>query len=115
MKYIITESQYNKILKLKRRLIDIMSEASRIIDASDDFYGDNFYGDIDFCHYYPTLEKYIDSLVMDIIQQYEPDNYDIDDIENFINNIGYETFVNRLMDMYGEKIENFYNKKTQDC
>jgi hypothetical protein len=50
---------------------------------------------------------------MDIIQQYEPDNYDI---ENFINyHIGYETFVNWLMDMYGEKIENFYNNKTQDC
>ena len=110
MKYIITESQYNKILKLKRRFIDIMSEASRIIDAADDFYGD-----IDFCRYYPTLEKYIDGLVMDIIEQYEPDNYDIDDIEKFINNIGYETFVNWLMDMYGEKIENFYNKKTQDC
>ena len=89
-----------------------MSEASRIIDAADDFYGDT-----DFCRYYPTLEKYIDSLVMDIIRQYEPGNYDIDDKENFINNnhIGYETFVNWLMDMYGEKIENFYNKKTQDC
>jgi hypothetical protein len=112
MKIIITESQYNKIFNLKRRLIDIMGEASRIIDAADDFYGD-----IDFCSYYPTLEEYIDSLVMGIIQQYEPDNYDIDDKENFINNnhIGYETFVNWLMDMYGEKIENFYNKKTQDC
>jgi hypothetical protein len=111
MKYIITESQYNKILSLKRRLIDIMSEASQIIDAADDFYGD-----IDFCDYYPTLEKYIDSLVMDIIQQYEPDNFEIDDKENFIiDHIGYETFVNQLMDMYGEKIENFYNKNTQDC
>ena len=111
MKYIITESQYNKILSLKRRLIDIMSEASRIIDAADDFYGD-----IDFCDYYPTLEKYIDSLVEDIIQQYEPVNFAIDYIESFINNhIGYETFVNWLMDMYGEKIENFYNKNTQDC
>ena len=111
MKYIITESQYNKILKLKRRFIDIMSEASRIIDAADDFYGD-----IDFCHYYPTLEKYIDGLVMNIFQQYELDNYDNYDKKNFINNyIGYETFVNLIMDMYGEKIENFYNKKTQDC
>ena len=112
MKYIITESQYKKILKLKRRLIDIMSEASRIIDDADDFYGDT-----DFCRYFPTLEKYIDGLVMDIIEQYEPDNYDIIDKENFINNnhISYETFVNWLMDMYGEKIENFYNKKTQDC
>ena len=99
MKIIITESQYNKILSFKRRLIDIMSEASQIIDAADDFYGD-----IDFCRYYPTLEKYIDSLVRNI-----------DDKENFNNNIGYETFVNLLMDMYGEKIENFYNKKTQDC
>jgi hypothetical protein len=53
---------------------------------------------------------------MDIIQQYEPDNFEIDDKENFIiDHIGYETFVNQLMDMYGEKIENFYNKNTQDC
>ena len=53
---------------------------------------------------------------MDISEHYEPDNYDIDDIENFINNhIDYETFVNWLMDMYGEKIENFYNEKTKDC
>ena len=111
MKYIITESQYNKILNLKRRLTDIMREASLMIDN-----GDDFYGSVDFCRYFPTLKKYVDDVVYEIINQYEHPIYDIDDIENFIyNHIGYENFVNILMDMYGEKIENFYNKKTQDC
>jgi hypothetical protein len=112
MKIIITENQYKKINSLKRRLADIMREASLMIDNADDFYGD-----VDFCRYYPTLKKFLmDGLVINIIQQYEPDNYDIDDIENFINtHIGYKNFVNMIMDMYGEKIENFYNEKTQDC
>ena len=55
-------------------------------------------------------------MVYEIINQYEHPIYDIDETENFIyNNIGYENFVNILMDMYGEKIENFYNEKTKDC
>ena len=111
MKYIITESQYNKILNLKRRLTDIMREASLMIDN-----GDDFYGSVDFCRYFPTLKKYVDDVVYEIINQYEHPIYDIDETENFIYNyIGYENFVNLLMDMYGEKIENFYNEKTKDC
>jgi hypothetical protein len=111
MKIIITENQYNKFIGLKRRLTDIMIEASHMVDDADEFYGN-----LDFCYYFPTLKKYVNDVVYEIIQQYRHPDYDIDDIENFIyNHIGYKNFVNMLMDMYGEKIENFYNEKTQDC
>ena len=111
MKIIITEEQSNKLISLQRRLTDIMREASLMIDN-----GDDFYGSVDFCRYFPTLKKYVDDVVYEIINQYEHPIYDIDETENFIYNyIGYENFVNLLMDMYGEKIENFYNEKTKDC
>ena len=111
MKIIITEDQHKNFINLKRRLIDIMREASLMIDN-----GDDFYGSVDFCRYFPTLKKYVDDVVYEIINQYEHPIYDIDETENFIyNHIGYENFVNILMDMYGEKIENFYNEKTKDC
>ena len=111
MKIIITEDQSNKLISLQRRLTDIMREASLMIDN-----GDDFYGSVDFCRYFPTLKKYVDDVVYEIINQYEHPIYDIDETENFIYNyIGYENFVNLLMDMYGEKIENFYNEKTKDC
>ena len=111
MKIIITEEQSNKLISLQRRLTDIMREASLMIDN-----GDDFYGSVDFCRYFPTLKKYVDDVVYEIINQYEHPIYDIDETEDFIyNHIGYENFVNILMDMYGEKIENFYNEKTKDC
>jgi hypothetical protein len=111
MKIIITEDQSNKLISLQRRLTDIMREASLMIDN-----GDDFYGSVDFCRYFPTLKKYVDDVVYEIINQYEHPIYDIDETENFIyNHVGYENFVNILMDMYGEKIENFYNMKTKDC
>ena len=111
MKIIITEDQHKNFINLKRRLIDIMREASLMIDN-----GDDFYGSVDFCRYFPTLKKYVDDVVYEIINQYEHPIYDIDETENFIYNyIGYENFVNLLMDMYGEKIENIYNEKTKDC
>ena len=111
MKIIITEDQHKNFINLKRRLIDIMREASLMIDN-----GDDFYGSVDFCRYFPTLKKYVDDVVYEIINQYEHPIYDIDETEIFIYNyIGYENFVNLLMDMYGEKIENFYNEKTKDC
>ena len=111
MKIIITEDQSNKLISLQRRLTDIMREASLMIDN-----GDDFYGSVDFCRYFPTLKKYVDDVVYEIINQYEHPIYDIDETENFIYNyIGYENFVNLLMDMYGKKIENFYNEKTKDC
>jgi len=111
MKIIITEDQSNKLISFRRRLKDIMYEASYMIDDDDEFYGS-----VDFCHYFPTLKKYVDDVVYEIINQYEHPIYDIDETENFIyNHVGYENFVNILMDMYGEKIENFYNEKTKDC
>jgi hypothetical protein len=111
MKIIITEDQSNKLISFRRRIKDIMRVASDMVDDAD-----RFYGNLDFCRYYPTLKKYVDDVVYEIINQYEHPSYDIDETENFIyNNIGYENFVNILMDMYGEKIENFYNEKTKDC
>jgi len=111
MKIIITEDQSNKLIGLQRRLKDIMRVASDMVDDAD-----RFYGNLDFCRYYQTLKKYVDDVVYEIIQTYEHPSYDVDDIENFIyNHVGYENFVNILMDMYGEKIETFYNMKTKDC
>ena len=111
MKIIITEDQHKNFINLKRRLTDMCNEASQIVDNAD-----SFYGTLDFCRYYPTLKKYVDDLVYEVIQTYENPSYDVDDIENFIYNyIGYENFVNLLMDMYGEKIENLYRRKTKDC
>ena len=111
MKIIITEEQSKKLISLQRRLSDIMYEASLMIDN-----GDDFYWRVDFCRNFPTLKKYVDDVVSEIINQYEHPIYTIDETEDFIyNHIGYKNFVNILMDMYGEKIENFYNEKTKDC
>jgi hypothetical protein len=108
---IITEDQSNKLISFQRRLKDIMYEASYMIDDADEFYGN-----LDFCHYFPTLKKYVDDVVYEIINQYNHPIYNIDETEIFIyNHVGYENFINMLMDMYGEKIENFYNMKTKDC
>ena len=111
MKIIITEEQSKKLISLQRRLTDIMRESSLIIDN-----GDDFYGGVDFCRYFPTLKKYVDDVVYEIINQYEHPIYDIDETKNFIyNHIGYETFVGMLMNEYGEKIKNFYSRKTKHC
>lgn len=112
MKIIITESQYRKV-SLLRRLGDMMDVASDIIDEDN-----NFYGDLDFCRYYPTYQKYVKSMVDDITEHYQGFNYDydIDDVSDFIyKDIGYENFVNLLMDEHGAKIRNYYNLKTKDC
>jgi hypothetical protein len=77
--------------------------------------GDEFYGNLDFCKYFPTFQKYISNIVGDIIELYDPD-YGIDDISDFIyEGVGYETFVKLLMDEHGAKIRSFYNRKTRDC
>jgi hypothetical protein len=110
MKIIITEDQYNK-LSLRRRLGGMLNIASELIDM-----GDEFYGNLDFCKYYPTFQKYIKNIVGDIIEHYHSPNYDIDDISDFIyEDIGHETFVKLLMDEHGAKIRSFYNRKTRDC
>ena len=109
MKIIITENQYRKI-SLRRRLGDIINVASDIIDE-----GDDFYGGLDFCKYYPTFQKYIKNIVDDIIEHYGPD-YGLDDVSDFIyKDVGYENFVSILMDEHGAKIRSFYNLKTKDC
>jgi hypothetical protein len=109
MKIIITEDQYNK-LSLRRRLVGMLDVASELIDM-----GDEFYGNLDFCKYYPTFQKYIKNMVNDIIVEYNP-NYGVDDIFDFIyKDIGYETFVKLLMDEHGAKIRSFYNRKTKHC
>ena len=111
MKIIITEDQYNKFINLQRRLSDIMYEASLMIDN-----GDDFYWRVDFCHHFPTLKKYVDDVVSEIINQYEHPIYTIDETEDFIyNHIGYKNFFDMLMDEYGDKIKNFYIRKTKDC
>ena len=111
MKIIITEDQYNKFINLQRRLSDIMYEASLMIDN-----GDDFYWRVDFCRNFPTLKKYVDDVVSEIINQYEHPIYSIDETEDFIyNHIGYKNFFDMLMDEYGEKIKNFYIRKTKDC
>jgi hypothetical protein len=111
MKIIITEDQYNKFINLQRRLTDIMYEASLMIEFEDDFY----WG-VDFCRNFPTLKKYVDDVVFEIINQYVHPIYSIDETEDFIyNHIGYKNFIDMLMDEYGEKIENFYIRKTKDC
>jgi len=111
MKIIITEDQYKKFISLQRRITDIIDEVIEMVDLDS-----NFWGSTDFCYYFPTLKKFVDDLVYEIIQQYRHPIDDIDETENFIyNHIGYENFVNILMDTHGEKIKNFYNEKTKDC
>jgi uncharacterized short protein YbdD (DUF466 family) len=42
--------------------------------------------------------------------------YNIDETENFIyNHVGYENFVNIMMEEHGDKIIRFYKEKTKDC
>jgi hypothetical protein len=109
MKIIITEEQFNKIA-LRRRLVGIMNVGSLIIDNGDDFY-DN----VDFCRVYPTFTRYIQSLVFNIVQQYEHPIYSVNDVADFIDDLGYKTFVDMLMGEHGNKIKKFYNKKTKNC
>lgn len=112
MKIIITEDQYKKLLPLhfRRRLMDIMNEGLDIIDNSDDFYWE-----VNFCYHYPTFERFVQGFVFDIVQQYDS-SYDISEVGEFIDDhLGYETFVNILLDTHGDKIRSFYNERTKDC
>jgi hypothetical protein len=110
MKIIITENQ-NKKLSYLRRLTDIMYEAAYMIDDADEFYGD-----VDFCTHYPTLVRFVEDVVYEIINQYVHPIYDNDDTVNFIyDHIGYKNFINIMMDEHGEKIRNFYKERTRGC
>jgi hypothetical protein len=117
MKIIITEDQFNNLLvlrrrmSLRRRLADVINVASELIDMADDFYGN-----LDFCKYYPTFHKFIDSVVRDITEHYYDARFDIDDVSDFIyQDVGYENFVKILMEEHGAKIRSFYNLKTKYC
>lgn len=110
MKIIITENQYRKI-SLLRRLTDIMNVASELIDE-----GNDFYGGLDFCKKYPTFQKFIKNMVMDIIVDYGSNKFAWDEVSDFIyEEVGYENFVSLLMEEHGAKIRSFYNLKTKDC
>ena len=111
MKIIITEDHYKK-LTLQRSLSDIMEEGSMIID-----YADEFYGDTDFCRYYPTLEIYMEGMTEDIIHQYGYiSDVGVEGIWDFIHDkVGFKNFINMLLDTHGDKIRSFYNMKTKDC
>ncbi len=111
MKIIITEEQYDKFIGLQRRISDIIDEVPLMVDIDNDYWGPN--EDYDFCHYYPTLKKFMKGIVEEICHQWF---YNFDNIVKFIyDRIGYKTFVDMIMDEHGEKIINFYNEKTKDC
>jgi hypothetical protein len=109
MKIIITENQYYK-LSLRRRL-------RRILDVSSEIIDNDFYGGLDFCKKYPTFQKFIKNMVLDIIVDYgSSDKFDYDEVSDFIyEDVGYENFVDALMGEHGAKIRSFYNLKTKDC
>ncbi len=109
MKIIITENQ-NKKLSYFRRIRDIMYEAEYMIDDVGFFEG------VDFCVNYPTLRRFVEGIVYEIGEQYEHPNYHIYDTIDFIHDdIGYERFINMLMDEHGDKIRNFYKERTRGC
>ena len=89
-----------------------MEEGSMIID-----YADEFYGDTDFCRYYPTLEIYMEGMTEDIIHQYGYiSDAGVEGVWDFIHDkVGFKNFINMLLDTHGGKIKNFYDRKTKDC
>jgi hypothetical protein len=108
MKIIITERQYNKVIVL-RRINEIMHEALLMI--RDD---GAFYGDVNFCYHYPTFEGFMEDMVEEIIRNYEYfNNFDISDF--IYDEVGFENFINILIDVHGDEIREFYNSKTEDC
>lgn len=110
MKIIITENQYRKI-SLLRRLGKMLDVSSELIDE-----GDEFYGDLNFCEYYPTFQRFVKNMVEDIIEHYGSGKFNIEDVSDFIyEEVGYDNFVGVLMDEHGAKIRSFYNLKTKDC
>ena len=71
---------------------------------------------INYINPYDEMIKNDEKMIKEIINQYEHPIYSIDETEDFIyNHIGYKNFFDMLMDEYGEKIKNFYIRKTKDC
>jgi hypothetical protein len=114
MKIIITEDQYNNIIpiKYKRRIASIIGTAEKIIDN-----GDFFWEDVDFCAEFDSYDDFIESLVSDMVEQYEYEGRGEDyDIYEFVYDLlGYDNFVEAMVDHIGDKIKTFYFRKTKDC
>jgi hypothetical protein len=118
MKIIITEEQHKELIDTyKRRMFEIMNEALLMI--ADD---GAFYGGIDFCYHYPTFEGFMEDMVGEIIRQYgyhiqddkyKPLKYDVGDF--IYDVVGFENFINMLLDAHGDEIREFYDLKTEDC
>lgn len=114
MKIIITEDQYNNIIpiKYKRRIASIIGTAEKIIDN-----GDFFWEDLDFCVEFDSYDDFMENLVSDMVEQYEYGDLGEDyDIYEFVYDIlGYDNFVEVMVDQIGDKIKNFYFRKTKHC
>lgn len=108
MKIIITEDQYYNLM-LKRRFNDIMYEAYMIVK-----YGDDFYGDIDFCKIFPTFHSLMVDVVDEVIRHYG-DMSNFDAREFIYDEIGVEKFIKIILDEYGKEYRSFYKKRTKDC
>ena len=87
-----------------------MNTAEEIIDN-----GDFFWEDIDFCHHFPSFSGFIVSLVEDTINQYMERGEDYDIYEFVYDLLGYDNFVEAMVDHIGDKIKTFYFRKTKDC
>jgi hypothetical protein len=118
MKIIITEEQHKELIDTyKRRMFEIMNEALLMI--ADD---GAFYGGIDFCYHYPTFEGFMEDMVGEIIRNYQyhiqddkykPLKYDVGDF--IYDVVGFENFINILLDAHGDEIREFYDLNTKDC
>ena len=112
MKIIITEEQYKKLIpiKYKRRLATIMNTAEEIIDN-----GDFFWEGLDFCVEFNSYDDFMENLVSDMVGQYMERGEDYDIYEFVYDILGYDNFVEVMVDHIGDKIKNFYFRKTKDC
>jgi hypothetical protein len=56
----------------------------------------------------------MEDMVEEIIRNYEYfNNFDISDF--IYDEVGFENFINILIDVHGDEIREFYNSKTEDC
>ena len=98
-------------------MFEIMNEALLMI--ADD---GAFYGGIDFCYHYPTFDGFMEDMVEEIIRnygyhiqddKYKPLKYDVGDF--IYDVVGFENFINVLLDAHGDEIREFYDLNTKDC
>ena len=94
----------------KRRLGNIIGTAEKIIDN-----GDFFWEDLDFCVEFNSYDDFMEDLVSDMVEQYEDRGEDYDIYEFVYDILGYDNFVEVMVDHIGDKIKNFYFRKTKHC